>query len=99
MTKKYYDNACDDLINQCIGWLGYKGYVFCWNDTLNGMHVEGRGRKFDIGYEVFLHYAIEKYDDAYYYEKKIINNTQYISVGWRFNVNDFFRNEVGLNNI
>lgn len=99
MTKKYYDDACDDLINQCMGWLGYKGYVFYWNNALDNMHVEGRGRKFDIGYEIFLDYATKKYDYAYYCEEKIINNIKYISIGWMFNINDFFYNVVGLKNL
>ena len=90
MTEKYYGDACNDLISQCIDWLGRNGYTLSWSNALDSMHVEGRGRKFDIGYEAFLYYAIKKYDDAYYYEEKIINDTKYISTGWRFNVDDFF---------
>jgi len=99
MTEKYHSDACDDLISQCKEWLGHNGYTFCWNNALDSMHIEGRGRKVDIGYEVFLNYATEKYDYAYYREEKIINDMKYISAGWMFNIDDFFNNVVGLNNI
>lgn len=99
MNDKYYHDACDNLINQCTEWLGCNGYTFCWNNTLDSMHIEGRGRKFNIGYEVFLNYAIEKYDYAYYCEEKIINGTKYISTGWIFNIDDFFNNVVDLKSI
>ncbi len=100
MIEKYYGDACDALIQQCMEWLGRKGYIFGWSNVLDYMHVEGRGREFDISYEVFLDYATKKYGDAYYCEEKTwINDTRYISTGWRFNVDDFFRNEIDLNHI
>ena len=99
MDEKYHSDACDDLINQCMDWLGRNGYTFCWSNSLDSVHIEGCGRKFNIGYEVFLNYATEKYDDAYYCEEKIINDIKYISAGWRFNADDFFSNVVGINNI
>lgn len=100
MTKKYYDDACDDLISQCTDLLDSKGYATSWSKFSDSMHVEGLGRKVDIGYEEFLYYASKKYDDAYYCEEKTwINDTRYISTGWRFDVDDFLRNEIGLNHI
>lgn len=92
MTKKYYDDACDDLINQCCVELAKNGYRTRWSNSDLSIYAERIAcDKFSIGYEVFMNYAKEEYDNAYYSEKKKnIVGEEYISTGWRFDIYDFF---------